>query len=715
MTVTPSASWLPLGPFSATNGQVENVAPNDEVVGAIHTVLAHPNDSDTLYIGATNGGVWKTSNATDTSPNWTPLTDNLPSQSIGAMIFDLGDAAYQTIYAGTGRYSSFGRTGGERVGLLRTTDGGGTWSVVDGGGVLNGKNISGVYANGDTVVVSVNASDTFGAGNLGIFRSTDGGVTFGQVSAGDGSGSAGLPAGVAYDLFADPTNPDVLYTASVFSAALGGGQVGVYKSLDQGATWAKVSNAAMDALIDNGTTNSTGTSNIEIAVGRANNVYVAIINSGRVGGLFRSGDGGANWAAMDTPSTNENGTVFDLNPGGGKGPTPGSTPEEIAGGQGTIHFAMLADPVNPSLVYVGGDRQPGLNEGTGAGPFFPNSIGANDFSGRLFRGDASQPLGSQWVHLTHSNSLGAAGGGTASSSAPHADSREMVFDADGNIIEVDDGGIYRRTSPQTNLGDWFSVIGDLQVTEAHDVAYDAVSNTAIIGNQDTGTTQQPFDGATVWESISTGDGGDVVVDDVSGAAIGESIRYSSFQNLAAFRKRTYDAAGTLLNQTFPALQVVGGGQPLQGAFRTPVELNTIDPNQLVIQGANATYESLDQGDTLIEIPVAGGVSSRNTGIFQNAIVAGGVLNGVASDEFLWVGSGANLLGRTANSGTLTPVNSAPPVGQIRDLAVDPQDWNSVFLVDGNSVVMSDDAGQFLARHHGRLDFPGDDVLVGELH
>ncbi len=60
--------WVPQGPFSATNGQVENVSPGDPIVGAIHTVLAHPSNPDILYIGGTNGGVWKTENATLPAP-----------------------------------------------------------------------------------------------------------------------------------------------------------------------------------------------------------------------------------------------------------------------------------------------------------------------------------------------------------------------------------------------------------------------------------------------------------------------------------------------------------------------------------------------------------------------------------------------------------------------------------------------------------------------
>ncbi len=464
---------------------------NRPVVGALHTVLAHPTNADILYVGSVNGGVWKTTNATSAQPNWTPLTDNMPSQSIGALVFDLADATSNTIWAGVGTYSSFGRIGNTRTGLMRSTDAGLTWQTVDGGGVLRGKNISGLYVNGNTIVVSVNVADSFSFPNIGIFRSTNGGVSFTQISSGNGS-ATGLPGAVCYDLVYDPINPSTLYTSTVFSDLVGGLN-GIYKSTNSGATWTRVSSAAINSLI------SSNTSNLEFAAGRNNEVYAAVINGGVMAGLFRSPNNGTTWVQMDSPRTNENGTDVGLNPSGGKGPQTG-TPEQIAGGQGNIHFSIVADPTNANIVYVGGDRQPRAFGDTGG---FPNSIGAQDFSGRLFRGDASAPAGSQFVHLTHRNDVAALpGGGTASNSSPHADSREMTFDAAGNLLEVDDGGVYRRTSPRTNTGDWFSVIGNLQGTEAHDVAWDSLSNVAITGNQDTGTTFQPSAGATTWTSIS---------------------------------------------------------------------------------------------------------------------------------------------------------------------------------------------------------------------
>ena len=252
------------------------------------------------------------------------------------------------------------------------------------------------------------------------------------------------------------------------------------------------------------------------------------MNNGQLAGLFRSGNGGTSWTQLDTPSTNEGGTPY------------GIQPREKPGSQGGIHFSIVADPTNANIVYVGGDRQPGLGD---TGATFPNSLGANDYTGRLFRVDASQAPGAQATSLTHCATATLACNSTISTtnnSAPHADSRRMVFDFAGNLIEGDDGGIYRRTNPGTT-GDWFSMMGNLAVTEIHDVAYDTVSNMIISGNQDTGTTEQTTVGGTTWTSVSTGDGGDVVVDDVSSAT--QSTRYSSFQNLGNFRKRTVSSAG----------------------------------------------------------------------------------------------------------------------------------------------------------------------------
>ncbi|MFO0921579.1 MAG: GEVED domain-containing protein [Pirellulales bacterium] len=674
-----ASDWMAAGPFSMTDGQNEGI-PNRPVVGAMNVVVTHPFDANTIYTGGVNGGVWKTSNALDASPNWQPLTDALPSLSVGAIALDYFNP--ETVYMGAGRKSSYAQVGGERSGVYRSDDGGQSWQVLAGNSTLVGKNISALSAVGDTIVAAVNIADTFSYPNIGIFRSDDGGVSFSQIS---GLSGTGLPGGVSYDLATDPNDPFTLYTSVVFPSSVGG--QGIYRSNDAGATWTKVSNSAIDALIGN------NTSNIEISVGTSNNVYVGILNSGNPVGLFRSGDAGGSWITLDLPVTDENGIDIGLNPRGFKGPTSG-TPEQMAGGQGNIHFSIAADPTNPFIVYVGGDRQPTSNGDQGS---FPNSIGAQDYSGRIFRGDASQPVGYQFVHITHRNDMGAEGGGTANNTSPHADSRDMAVDILGNLIEVDDGGIYKRILPNSDQGDWVSLIGNLQTTEMHDVAYDSVSNVLMSGNQDTGTTYQTAQGATVWKSLSTADGGDVAIDDISLASSGRSIRYSSFQNLGAFRRTMYDAAGNLLSTLFPRLNVVAGSG-IAPTFRTIVTTNRIVGQRVLIQDQTGILESFDYADSLYRVGTGGG----NTSIEQDAVVYGGKLNNVANPDVIWVGGGSDVRVRTTAGGSLSLVGSDPTTSTIRDLEVDPDAYTTAVVVTATQVLLTTNLGTNWSNITGNL-------------
>ncbi len=666
-----SDRWVAQGPGPNTDGQVEGIE-NGEVVGAVHTVAAHPTAAGTLYVGGVNGGIWKTTNATSKNPKWKRLTDEKGSNSIGALEFDPTDPSKKTLVAGIGRYSSFGSTGGARIGLLRTTNGGDSWTTLNGGGVLVDKNISGVAARGNVLVVSVNTALSFTFANIGIWRSADGGATFQQIAVGNGA-ATGLPGGVTHDLAGDPNNPNRLFTSVIFANVVGGLN-GIYRSDDKGATWTKVSTPAVDAFLISGTT-----ANVEFSVGRHNNVYAAIVNGGRLAALFRSGDGGTTWTAMSLPTTNE-GAPVGIHPGN----------------QGSIHLSMVADPTNANIVYVGGDRQPLANEPIG-GPFsFPNSLGANDFSGRLFRGDASLPLAGQWVHLTHSSALGAPGGGTASGSAPHADSREMTFNAQGELIETDDGGIYKRTSPRTNTGDWFSLNGDLQTTELHDVAYDTLSNVAFGGAQDTGVPVQLLPSKVTWSSLLTADGGDAAVDTLSIPGI--SVRYTSNQNLGNFNRTFWDADNNFLDFAFPALTLLGGGPNPTRQFVTPLAVNGVDGARIMFGAANGAYESLDRGDTITRVLPA--VAVNGSGIDPLAYGADG------NPDVLYAGSTDRVFIRTAAApAPLVQSVTFPATGTgatVTDVVIDPDDYNTAFVSTINAVYMTANAGATWTNLTGNL-------------
>ncbi len=636
--------WRALGPGPSHNGQVENIT-NREVVGAVNAVATHPSSAGIVYVGSVNGGVWRTANATAAAPNWTRLTDSLGSLSIGSIELDPTDAQSRTVLAGVSRTSSLGRDGGALIGLLRSTDEGASWSVLT---ALANREIHGVAPRGDVIVA---ATDN------GIHRSTNTGAAFTLLS---GAAGSGLPAGATLDLAGHRTTPDVLY-----AAVTGGSARGIFRSADLGATWTRVSDAGVEARMNVGT---AGTRRTELAVGPEGQVFVAVVDdTGRLSAVFRSADGLAPWVDLGVPLTSEqNGIQFGAHPGG----------------QGSIHLSIAADPSNPQLVYIGGDRQPYFGEGvSGSTSFFPNSIGANDYSGRLFRGDASQAAGSRWTPLTHS--------GTPNNSSPHADSRDMAFDAAGNLVQVDDGGIYKRTQPASTAGTWLSLNGDLQTTEYHGIAWDSLSDRVIGGAQDTGTTQLRTPGSPIFDSLSTGDGGDVAVDDRSSTT--SSIRYTSFQNLGSFRRRTFNASNVQTASTSPARALLNSSPALVAQFYTPLAVNSVNGSRLVIGAANGVYESLDRADSI----------DRVSPVRMNAFNGGPVVYGVPGNAgFLFFGAGTGLHLRAQDGATLNQVATLPAT--VVDVSVDPNTPSRLFAITQTTAHYSTDGGSNFSLITGNL-------------
>src|SRR5262245_27173196 len=664
ITVKVGGTWTAQGPGPIQNGQVEKITPNNEVVGAIQTVAAHPTDANILYIGGVSGGIWRTGNAKAASPHWTPLIDDLPSLSIGALEYDPTDASHRTLVAGIGRvFANFRRNIGPLTGVLRTIDGGENWTQIS--DPLINQYITGVAARGDMLLATAWAA--------GVMRSADGGVSWVQVSGGNG-----LPVGPAYDLASDPNNLKRFYVAVLTE----GNSSGIFRSDDGGATWINISSGDPNLhRIINDETHA----NARLAVASNGRLYIIVNNGGWVKYIGFTDNPAAvapPWTAMDLPQTLEsNGDIEGLLPGG----------------RTSNYLSIAVDPNDPNTVYVGGESQDGP---------FPNFVGARDFTGRLFRGDTSvAPTGAvpspQWEHLTHSNSITQIpGGGTASGSAPHAGSRDLVFDAGGDLIEVDEGGIYRRASPQNNTGDWFSINGDIQTTEFHDVAYDTNSNTIIGGAQGNGISQQITAGSTTWRLVSGVNGGDVAVDNVTLAASNLSIRYSSSdQRLITLRREIYDADNNRIGDPV-FLATVPGTWP---QFVTPVELNAINPTRLVIGRLGSVFESFDQGNTITRIDCPGIVS---------AITYGGRSDGVDNPDVLYVGARvdtptdlypATVFLRTTAGGALEPTAKLPAGGcELRDVVMDPDDWRRAYGVVDHQVIRTTDAGANWTHITGNL-------------
>ena len=233
---------------------------------------------------------------------------------------------------------------------------------------------------------------------------------------------------------------------------------------------------------------------------------------------------------------------------------------------------MLADPNNRNVVYVAGDRQE-----------LPSANGCSNFSGNVFRGDAS--LSFPWQNVVCNG---------AQNTSPHADSRAMAFDAFGNVIQANDGGLYVLSNPNSSGRIWKTLNGNIGPTEFHSVAYNALSHTVIGGAQDTGTPMQNTRNSFTWTEFLQGDGGVVAID--RGASHpGASIRYTSFNSLGNFNRSTWNANNTLISgPTIVGLNIVSGsgaGKTIFQAdpniqFYTPYVLNAVDPTRMLIGTAS---------------------------------------------------------------------------------------------------------------------------------
>lgn len=121
MPISGEGKWVQLGPTAIPGGQTYS-GTRVLVTGRITSILVDPTNSNTIYVGAAQGGIWKT---TDRGKTWRPTSDNEVSLAIGALAIDPGDP--QTLYAGTGE-GNFSGDSYYGNGILKTTDGGNSWT-----------------------------------------------------------------------------------------------------------------------------------------------------------------------------------------------------------------------------------------------------------------------------------------------------------------------------------------------------------------------------------------------------------------------------------------------------------------------------------------------------------------------------------------------------------------------------------------------------------
>ncbi|MEA2305879.1 MAG: hypothetical protein QOH43_3159, partial [Solirubrobacteraceae bacterium] len=211
-----------------------------EMNGRIGALAIRPSTGQ-IILGGAQGGIWTYDASTG---RWTPRTDDQETQAIGSLAVAATDD--KVIYAGTGE----GALSGDSYfgdGILKSTDGGQTWSTVS-GDTFQGVSIPRV------VVDPTNADHLYAAAlrgrggarrtsptthsRFGVWESKDGGATWTLIREADEEHGA-------TDIEIDPQNPKVLY-ASFLSDA-------IYKSTDGGATWTKLDGFGLTGASFSGT------------------------------------------------------------------------------------------------------------------------------------------------------------------------------------------------------------------------------------------------------------------------------------------------------------------------------------------------------------------------------------------------------------------------------------------------------------------------------
>jgi hypothetical protein len=302
--------WLNIGPTKADH-LINYYTLYVTDSGRVNGIVTDPYHPDTIYVAFSGGGLWKSS---DGGAFWQAKTETLGSLSVGAVAMDPKDA--NTLYLGLG--DPFDGTG---IGLVKSIDGADTWSDP-------------VFLGNSTVISDIkvspsNSSIVLVATNGGLYRSTNAGASFSQVSITPSDG--GVP--VIWSI-------TVTGSHSFALSLLAGDDDGeIWHSSDNGATWTR----------STGIASGTGRISLDAAPSKRAIVYAtAALPSGGndLSNIYKSSDGGASWTGIA-----KSGSAYKsyTNPNG-----ESATLDTLLNGQGWYNHMTLVDRSNPNIAYFGG-------------------------------------------------------------------------------------------------------------------------------------------------------------------------------------------------------------------------------------------------------------------------------------------------------------------------------------------------------------------------
>jgi photosystem II stability/assembly factor-like uncharacterized protein len=552
LSAPPRERWHLIGPSPWMSDGLPENSFKQRYSGRVTAVAGDPSDANTIYLGAFGGGVWKT---IDRGLTWQPLTDSADSLNISCL--ELNGA---TIYAGTAAV-----TANSAIGVLKSTDAGAHWINV-GRGVFNRHSVLRIVTEGshpEVVYAAVGEIQTQGVpGAKGVWKSTNGGIDWTLTTKGS------LPAGadVSFnDLVIDPLDPRRVYaTVSEFTGD--SSLNGVWASLDSGGHWARV----LTPREITPQLNAKYTTKIALEPNSPNVLYVASADApsplaredpellpGKLS-IFKSEDGGQSWVVLPTP------------PGAG-------CPQACQPFLGNAYTLTLAvDPFDPNIVYLADNKREGSF-----------SISADG--------------GLSWKDH-HIDQYGY---------TPHADHRAAGFDAAGNYLEGDDGGIacYHRMEDR-----WEDFNSTLSVTQFNTIQIHPNNPQMVYGGGIDSGLNWRSRGTPLWARLpahnAMGDLGAVRLDRQHPEIV--FAQFTGCQNCTANVLQRSTDGGRSFVEMHTGITEVGGTPPF-----------AIDPANTahLLLGTSRLYESMDSASTWRPIFTFDGTG--RTRVTALAIAAGG--------------------------------------------------------------------------------------------
>ncbi len=242
---------------------------------------------------------------------FTPIFDDEGSYSIGCLA--ISPSHPDIVWVGSGESNSQ-RSVAYGDGIYKSVDGGGSWQNM---GLKRSLHIGRIIVhptNPNVVWVAAEGPLWGAGGDRGVYKTIDGGATWDLVLEIDEN------TGVV-DLVADPRDPDVIYAAGyqrrrhTWTLINGGPGSGIHKTTDGGTTWTELTNGLPGT--------DMGRIGLAIAPQAPHPVYAIIEAAQGKGGFFRTNNGGASWDMMS----------------------------DYVAGSPQYYNEIIPDPINPDRVY----------------------------------------------------------------------------------------------------------------------------------------------------------------------------------------------------------------------------------------------------------------------------------------------------------------------------------------------------------------------------